>query len=109
MKRIFLLTCFIIALFSSVCLANVGEVEYCDGFRLVVRSDYGYTCAHGIIFDYLNGGPDFTVYVGDFVYGTFCSYGSHRIYDRTMNISFDVWIDDFALSRDQANYWLANN
>lgn len=108
MKKVFALMLILMLSVSSICFADYGAVVYVDESKdLIVVQSYPYymdyfTCAEiqSVIYPY----PE----IGDIIYGPMTRYASNKWYAERLNRSFNVWVDEYWLSKDQVFDWLSN-
>ena len=101
MKRIFLLVAALMLMLSATAFAERGVIVFCNNRSgvIIIGTNMGYTCGTSYY-------VPFGVEQGNQVGGEFSSFGSHEIYDLTANTTFQLWIDEYWDSREQAIDWL---
>lgn len=102
MKRVFFLVVAIMLMLSATAFAERGVIVFCNERSgvIIIGTNMGYTCGTSSYIIPIG------VEQGNQVGGEFSSYGSHEIYDLTANTTFQLWIDEYWVSRDQAIAWL---
>ena len=86
---------------TSVAFATKGQIVYCkNDYYIVIATNNGYTC--GNIF----GLAPWNLSRGDYVAGELESYGTHEIYDISIDDSFSLWIDEYWMNADRAMDWI---
>lgn len=108
MKKLIVLLFILMLSVSSICFADYGTIVYVDESKdLIVVQSYPYymdyfTCAEiqSIIYPY----PE----PGDIIYGPMTRYASNQWYAERLNQNFNVWVDEYWLSKDQVFDWLSN-
>ena len=104
MKRISILTMIFMLIFSSIAFAKKGIISYYNDYSraIIIQLQNGYTC--GEVWSYNSATWDMKR--GDIVVGELDSYGSHEIYNLTLDISFTMYADLTWASYEDAINWL---
>lgn len=101
MKRICLLVAALMLVLSATAFAERGVIAFCnDNGVVIIGTSMGFTCGTSSYF------IPYGVQRGDSVVGDLSSFGSHEIYDLDADTTFQLWIDEYWASEDQAIEWL---
>jgi hypothetical protein len=106
MKRIIMLVSSIMILLTSTAFATKGYVAYFDEESqiIAIQTQQGYTCGNIMAIV-----PFGKINQGDLIGGNMFSYASQNLYDINTDYQFNMWIEEYWLSSDDAIAWIQNH
>ena len=101
MKRIAILAVALCLALDCTASAATGVVAFYNSMSnsIVIATAQGYTCGNVM-------SVHWNLSRGDAVVGELYSYGTHTLYDATIDDEISLWIEEFWIDQDQAIDWL---